>query len=398
MRTPPLAVRTLLCMAALGAPAGPVRRTECTTTLAQPQPGHEHLWRVRGLTPEYFTTAAPGTLRDSASFTAVGYTWRLQLAPNGSTKKLHGGVGVYLKLTTAERTTPMVNFTLRVRTHAFCCDQRFNTCTDAGDRLASWGDTCLIPHSELLTAFDAFAPGGVMEVRLRLRMSDDDDASPESCEWGVCKAPSLADDMCMLLASGAGADVTLVCSGGEQLRAHGALLSVRSPVFAAQLRGGPRKKVDTSAVPVPPDVTAHALRQLLQFLYTDDLLEPPSPEEAPDLFRAAAYYNVPRLFDVCERALREALSVDNAADTLLLADTHGARRLKNSVLRFVAANALAVMATPGWAHLFSVRPPLVLEAMHTLAAGEPPAPAQGAGTGGDAGEDSAERRVRQRVR
>ena len=129
--------------------AAPVRRTVCTTTVPQEQPGHEHLWRVSGLTPEYFTETASGSLRNSPSFTALGSTWRLQIAPNGLTHDLEGGVGVYLKLTTAERTTPLVNFTLRIRTHAFCCDQRFNTCTGADERLTSWGDSACGPAGGL---------------------------------------------------------------------------------------------------------------------------------------------------------------------------------------------------------------------------------------------------------
>ena len=41
----------------------------------------------------------------------------------------------------------------------------------------------------------------------------------------------------------------------------------------------------------------------------------------------------------------------NAAHTLTLAEQHGARSLKVAALRFVAANAVAVLKTDGWAHL-----------------------------------------------
>jgi hypothetical protein len=85
------------------------------------------------------------------------------------------------------------------------------------------------------------------------------------------------------------------------------------------------------------------------------------------------------------------------ATTLTLADQHGASALKHAALRFVAANALAVMATPGWQHLAAARPALMGEALHTLAAGAPPEPEGAGGAGEDAGED-APRRVRRRTR
>ena len=362
-----------------------------------PQPAHEHTWQLRGLTREDFTGAVPGEKRNSPRFAALGFSWRLQVAPNGSTQELAGGVGVFLQLRTADCSTPLVYLTLRIKSCGFSCEKRFKTSGAAGQRVASWGTNSLVTHDDLLDDFDAFAPDGVMEIQVKLQSDEVEDAPPDVSVTHD-NTPGLAENLGALLASGAGADVTLVCAGGERLGAHCALLSARSPVFAAQLREGPMQ-ADASAVPVPPEVTEHTLRQLLQFLYTDKLPETLSPEEATHLLFSAAYYDVPRLFALCERSLCAALSIECAADTLLLADTHNAVLLKNAALRFVAANALAVMATPAWTHLVSVRPPLVLEAMHTLAAGEPPAPpalGQG-GDGADDAGDSAERRVRQRV-
>jgi hypothetical protein len=156
-------------------------------------------------------------------------------------------------------------------------------------------------------------------------------------------------------------------------------------------------------VPVPPEITPATLKRLLHFLYTDEL-EPQSAEEASHLLNAADHYDVPQLFAICERTLIDALSVDNAsvhnasvdnaATTLTLADQHSATRLKNAALRFVAANTLAVMATPGWAQLMFARPLLMADAMHTMAAGEPPA---ARAAEGGAGDDAA-RRVRRRTR
>ncbi len=149
---------------------------------------------------------------------------------------------------------------------------------------------------------------------------------------------------------------------------------------------------------MPPEITPQTLRRLLHFLYTDEL-EPESAEEASHLLNAADHYDLPRLFAICERTLCSALAIDTVATTLTLADQHGATALKHAALRYVAANAVAVMATPGWAHLASARPLLVSEALHTLATGVPPAaPAVEAPEAEGGAGDGAARRVRRRTR
>ncbi len=371
--------------------------TTSTTTLTR-RGVHKHAWRLEGVTPSDFRDAAVGETLLSGEFVALGFAWCLEMQPNGNAQEYAKNVGLFLKLLTPNTTVSAVNFELRVKQHVLRSCQNFSTLTAPPEgAAASWGPPKAVPHAQLLANFDAYALGGVLSVEVKLWQV----RSVETCQNPVLTVPPprLADDFGMLLASGAGVDVTLVCGDGERLGAHSALLCARSPVFAAQLREGPLQ-ADASAVPVPPDVTPHTLKLLLQFLYTDEL-EPSSPEEATHLLNAADHYDVRRLFAICERTLCAALSVDNAADTLTLADQHGAAALKGAALRFVAKNALAVMATAGWAHLQSSRPALITEALHTLATGAPPAPpAPAEGHGGDAGGvgDGVELRVQRRTR
>ncbi len=225
----------------------------------------------------------------------------------------------------------------------------------------------MLSHEELAANLATHLPGGVLTVKVTLRLN----AFEERASSIPLPARALGADFGALLESGHNTDVTLVC-GSERLEAHALVLAARSPVFKAQLAEGPLR-ADADAVLVPPEITPHTLRRLLCFLYTDEL-QPASPEEATHLLNAADHYDAPRLFAICERTLSDALSVENAATTLTLADQHSAKMLKNAALRFVAANTLAVMATPGWAQLLVARPLLMADAMHTMAAGEPPAP------------------------
>ena len=157
---------------------------------------------------------------------------------------------------------------------------------------------------------------------------------------------SLGADLASGLASGRGADVALRC-GGEELRAHSQLLAARSPVLAAQLASSP----GTRALAINPDVSPSALRRLLEYAYTGRLDPQPSYEEATHLLAAADAYQLPGLVTLCERTLGVFLRVENAAETLLLADQHSSAALRKAAMNFIATCHGAVRQTPGWKDL-----------------------------------------------
>jgi hypothetical protein len=357
--------------AAAAPPASSKQRCFATTRLA-PRAEVEYEWRLEGVTKDFFTASAVGDKLVSPPFSAHGFEWTLQLYPNGFDAKHRQNVGLYVRLRT-QNTTTTPTVTLRAGEepeYQLIADTVFSTCEPRPEGSSpSRGAAKYLTHDELLEEFDAHVPGGVFTITAALRWPGFEARTNPT----VAPPSGLAADLGALLASGKYADVTLLCSD-ERLPAHRLVLCTRSPVFAAQLDEGPMQ-ADPAAVPVPPEITPHTLRRLLHFLYTDEL-ELASPEEATHLLNAADHYNMPRLFAICERALGAALSVDNAADTLTLADQHSAAALKDAALRFMAANAAAVMATPGWAHLVTSRLPLVLETMHTMATGAPPPPPQ----------------------
>ncbi len=395
-------------MAAAGAAAAgavlPAGECLAATSVFTPRPAVSFTWRLEGLTPQFFTDAKEATVIKGPCFSACGLDWQAELHPAGDVGKFKlGEAYIYLRMQGAAQPGAPESLSVSLAVNG--------ATAGAGGR-DSFAFTPL--HHEFFRA-GPFVPtlllhgaddGGPPAITITLR-----DCAVEQRHGAVqartnpsllaVPPPALLTELGSLLASGRGADVTLVC-GAERLAAHSFVLSLRSRVFAAQLEGPLAAPAD--AVPVPPEITPHTLRRLLQYLYTDEL-EPASPEEASHLLNAADHYAAPRLFAICERALCAALSVDNAATTLTLAEQHGATALKHAALRFVAANALAVMATPGWLHLAAARPALMGEALHTVVAGappeppprEPPAAEDGAGAAAEGGDDAA-RRVRRRVR
>lgn len=65
---------------------------------------------------------------------------------------------------------------------------------------------------------------------------------------------------------------------------------------------------------------------------------------------------------MCEQALCQSLTADNACDTLILADLHSAEQLKAQAVDFINLHANDVMETQGWKLLVKDHPHLLAQA------------------------------------
>lgn len=174
-----------------------------------------------------------------------------------------------------------------------------------------------------------------------------------------CRLP---DDLGRLFENHRFSDVTLSVNGKEFL-AHKAILAARSPVFAAMfehnLEESKHNRVEITDM--EPDV----LGEMLRFIYTG---KSSNLEKMPDeLLAAADKYDLERLKVMCEEALCTNLSIDTAADTLILADMHSATQLKAHAIDFINTHATDVMETPGWKNMITAQPHLIAEAFRALA-------------------------------
>ncbi|GBP79947.1 Protein roadkill [Eumeta japonica] len=143
-----------------------------------------------------------------------------------------------------------------------------------------------------------------------------------------------------------------------------AIQKTRSPVFAAmfehEMEERKRNRVDIT------DVDHEVLREMLRFIYTDRA--PNLDKMADDLLAAADKYALERLKVMCEEALCLSLSVESAAETLILADLHSADQLKAQTIDFInTSHATDVMDTAGWKNMISSHPHLIAEAFRALA-------------------------------
>ncbi|CAD6212665.1 unnamed protein product [Miscanthus lutarioriparius] len=186
----------------------------------------------------------------------------------------------------------------------------------------------------------------------------------------VVPPPDLNQYLADLLKSKEGTDVTFQVAG-ESFSAHRFLLAARSRVFKAELWGAMKESTATGDCIRIDDMLPQVFKALLHFIYTDSLPQMEEQEEAAmaqHLLEAADRYDMQRLKLICEEKLYRHLDVGTAATTLVLAEQHSCRGLKQACIEFLKSpDALeAVMETDGFEHLTKSCPVLVKELMSEL--------------------------------
>ncbi|KAJ1276442.1 hypothetical protein BS78_05G214800 [Paspalum vaginatum] len=169
-----------------------------------------------------------------------------------------------------------------------------------------------------------------------------------------------------------GGDVTFEV-GGEEFMAHKYVLAARSPVFKAALFGTMKESAATRIK--IDDMEPRVFQAMLHFIYTDSVLDDQIDRAdrtmvAQHLLVAADRYGLERLKLVCEDMLCSCMDTSTAVSTLVLAEQHGCRGLKEFCFRFLKypGNLKEVMASDdGLQHLRSVCPILLVELLSKVA-------------------------------
>ncbi|CAF4952666.1 speckle-type POZ protein-like [Pieris napi] len=160
----------------------------------------------------------------------------------------------------------------------------------------------------------------------------------------------LSNDFENLLNDGLFSDVVITSADGCEFKVHKAVLASRSMVLKAHFE---HNTTECHTNIVQSLLESDVLKEVLTFIYTD---KAPRVDEIPEkLLAAADYYQLNRLKSLCEEALHKKLTVDNAIDTLQLADLHSAKALKELALEFIKdGQAKLITKTKGWAEVKSV--------------------------------------------
>lgn len=157
-------------------------------------------------------------------------------------------------------------------------------------------------------------------------------------------------------------DVTLVDAKGKELRAHKAILSSGSVVFASMFAHDMQEKLDNTVK--IEDIEYDTLKELLRFIYAGKVenLE----NLAKSLYVAADKYGIEELMTLCTDYLCQSLSVNNAVDRLSFGYLHGLELLKNIAKKYIVCNAKDFVELPDFKSLNNPDTEMIFELFQEL--------------------------------
>ncbi|KAM3370355.1 hypothetical protein ACQJBY_017954 [Aegilops geniculata] len=302
----------------------------------------------------------------SSNFSVGGFEWFMNFFPDGRMADYAGYASVFLDRVIQQNDTHNVRtkFTLNMlekdgEAQLTKCDEIDHVFSSAK---SYWGYFRFVAKVKLKSSSQA--SNGSLIIRCVLTVIKEPHTEVKR-NTVVVPQPNLQDQLCQMWKDGQGADVTFSV-GGQLFKAHRCLLAARSLVFKAELLG-PMKEKETHFVKID-DIHREIFEALLHFIYTDSMIVDEHHREGgiaklQHLLVASDRYGLDRLNAMCESKLSECIDVETVATTLVLAEQHHCKDLKEACVEFMAPrNVLqAVMATDGFKHLVASCPLVMKE-------------------------------------
>ncbi|XP_021917438.1 speckle-type POZ protein B isoform X2 [Zootermopsis nevadensis] len=292
-----------------------------------------YMWTINNFS---FCREEMGEVLKSSTFSAGAndkLKWCLRVNPKGLDEESKDYLSLYLLLVSCNKSEVRAKFKFsilnakREETKAME-SQRAYRFVQGKD----WGFKKFIRRDFLLDEANGLLPDDKLTIFCEVSVVADSVNISGQSNAIQFKVPEcrLSDDLGLLFENQKFSDVTLSVSGRE-FQAHKAILAARSPVFAAmfehEMEERKHNRVEIT------DVDHEVLREMLRFIYTGKAAN--LEKMADDLLAAADKYALERLKVMCEEALCTNLSIENAADILILADLHSADQLKAQSIDFI---------------------------------------------------------------
>ncbi|CAG7726643.1 unnamed protein product [Allacma fusca] len=206
----------------------------------------------------------------------------------------------------------------------------------------SWGYYRLILAADLLTPLRRVLDGDCLRIHCCIWVDGvlkhtsglggaEKDMSPD--EISLRHLKSLSEDMESAFNSPTFADVTLTTNDANFFL-HKTVLAARSRVFKAMFS---HTMVESTVNIVKiTDFEEETVKSMLEYIYSGRTSV--ECEKAPDLLRISEKYELIALKEECERVIASNLTIENAAEVLVLAHFHNAVKLKAKAIEFIKRN------------------------------------------------------------
>jgi hypothetical protein len=169
---------------------------------------------------------------------------------------------------------------------------------------------------------------------------------------------SALNHMADLLARQTHSDVQFCFGNGEKIGGHVAILSARSPVFAAMFQHDMQESKTRKVV--IEDIVPEIFKELLHYIYSGRCSTPLTEGTAQPLFVAADKYDIKDLKEDCVQYLLPCVTVKNAVELLIWADLQSIDKLKKAALDCVISNGKEICHQEEWEKLMKSYPDLCL--------------------------------------
>lgn len=296
--------------------------------------------------------------------------WCLRVNPKGLDEDSKDYLSVYLLLLTGNKGEVRAKFKFSILNHKR--EERKAMESQRAYRFVQgkdWGFKKFIRRDFLLDEANGLLPTDKLTIYCEVNVVSDAVTTCSQSNTAKLSIPActLTKDFSTLLDNSLFNDVHLE-SKDQKFPAHKAILAARSPVFKAMFEHK-MEESETGCVNID-DVDPDVVTELLQFVYTGTSTS--IDKMADRLLAAADKYALDRLKVMCEEALCQSLSSENAADVLILADRHSAEQLKSKAIDFLNNHVAEVMESPSWSTLVSSHPSLISEVFRALATSHQP--------------------------
>ncbi|KAM8715527.1 hypothetical protein ACLKA7_002560 [Drosophila subpalustris] len=279
--------------------------------------------------------------------------WHLQLTKKNSDISGHEYVALCLQLAKWDGTTDPAKVRCSILNHEETLQKtRFTMSNNANITIEPF-----VHSGALFDTTKNLLPNDVLTIFCEIFLLTDTVCTCGSTKPIKVSESKISDDFDKLFESKKFSNVTIVAVGGQEIQAHKNILSARCEVFEAMFNNEMEEKLQGRVTIT--DVDPEVLTEMLRFIYTDQA--PKLDTMCEDLLAAANKYLLERLKNMCENFLLARLTIDNAADTLILANTHNASQLQAHTIDFINDKRDDVEQTNGWKQMALYHPNLVTE-------------------------------------
>jgi speckle-type POZ protein len=313
----------------------------------------------------------------SGAFEVGGYSWTIRCYPAGNAKEEEGYLSLFLELlsTAVEKIAVKYSFEINGPTGASSPFDPSSVWNDFTPDNTTWGFKKFLKIESLESQH---LMNDCLTVLCSVAVQKESKTGATRSHFITVPPSTICQDLARLLHSKQGSDVTFQV-GRNDYDAHKAVVAMRSPVFSAQFFGPLADRPGGRYLRID-DMKPATFEAVLHFIYTDTL--PPVDDDGDflpshstdfqglrevaagcskesrremicDWLAAADRYDLGRMRLMCESTLSETIDVQNAADTLELADRHHCPQLKAFCLDYIVSPGVltAVLATDGYREL-----------------------------------------------